>query len=96
MIFNSISGKDAAKIFAQHADIFGKIPDTFTKKQDHKILLSTLNLIFSKTRLARFLSPAEIRELENNILNLSTIIFLKFKHMSITLKMHDVLGELLN
>ena len=67
------------------------VPDTFSKKQDYDVLFSTLNLIFCKTRLARFLSPTEISQLEQNILNLSTLIFLKFKDKPITLKMHDVL-----
>ena len=86
-----IAGKDAVKIFSRFEDIFNKVPDAFSKKSDHRMLFQTLHLIFSKTRLARFLSPAEISDLEQNILNLSNIIFLKFKKMSITIKMHDVL-----
>ena len=65
------------------------------KKQDFKLLFALLNLIFSKTRLNRFLSPEEISNLELNITNLSTLISLKFKTMSITVKMHDILGSLL-
>ena len=53
--------------------------------------MATLDLIFKKTRLSRFLSEAEIKDLELNIYSLSTIIFLRFKEMSITLKMHDIL-----
>ena len=79
------------KIFTGHAVIFSKVPDTFTRKQDHKVLFTTLHLIFSKTRLARFLTPAEITELEQNVINLSTIIYIKFSARPITLKMHDVL-----
>ena len=78
-------------MFEHHEEIFHKIPETFAKKMDHKLLFSTLDLIFSKTRLARFLSPTEIRDLEQNVINLSSIIHYKFKKMAITLKMHDVL-----
>ena len=67
------------------------IPETFTRKEDHRLLFSTLHLIFKKTRLSRFLAASERDELETNILNLSKIIFLRFKNMSITLKMHDIL-----
>ena len=91
ILFIFIAGKDAVKIFSRFEDIFNKIPATFSKKSDHRMLFQTLNLIFAKTRLARFLSPAEISDLEQNIINLSNIIFLKFKKMSITIKMHDVL-----
>ena len=48
-------------------------------------------MIFSKTRVARFLTPTEIADLEQNVLNLSDILFLKFKSIPITVKMHDVL-----
>ena len=86
-----IAGKDAIKIFSNSDDLFEKIPETFTKKDDHKRLFKTLHLIFSKTRVSRFLTQTEIAELEQNILNLSDIIFLKFKTVPITVKMHDVL-----
>ena len=78
-------------MFEDHAKIFELVPDSFARKEDHKILFATLTLIFKKTRLSRFLSEAEINELELNISSLSTIIFLRFKEMSITLKMHDIL-----
>ena len=68
-----------------------KVPAAFSKKKEYASLFCTLNLIFCKTRLARFLSPVEISDLEQNVINLSTIIFLKFKNKSITIKMHDVL-----
>ena len=67
------------------------VPAAFPKKKEYASLFCTLNLIFCKTRLARFLSPVEISDLEQNVINLSTIIFLKFKNKSITIKMHDVL-----
>ena len=86
------NGKDAVKVFSLHEEIFTKVPETFSKKLDHKVLFSTLNLIFSKTRLGRFLSATERAELEKNVINLSKILFMKFKHKSITVKMHDVLG----
>ena len=95
-ILSLFSGNDSAKIFSKHKDIFTKIPESFTKKKNHKTLFETLHLIFSKTRLARFLTAAERANLEENVINLSKIIFLKFKHKSITIKMHDVLGELSN
>ena len=79
------------KIFSRHEDIFRKLPAAFSKKKEYASLFCTLNLIFCKTRLARFLSPVEIADLEQNVINLSTIIFLKFKNKSITIKMHDVL-----
>ena len=50
-------------------------------------------LHFSKTRLARFLNPRELSDLELNVINLSTIISYRFKKMSITVKMHDILGK---
>jgi hypothetical protein len=86
-----ISGKDVAKIFALHADLFKIVPEEFSKKEDYKVLFSTLNVIFKKVRLARFLSPQEISELQENVLNLSTIMFYKFKKTPITVKMHDIL-----
>ena len=86
-----IPGKDVAKIFTLHDAMFQIIPEVFTKKDDFRILFATLNLIFKKVRLARFLNPQERSDLEMNVLNLSTIIFSRFKTMSITVKMHDVL-----
>ena len=82
-----------AKLFDHHDQIFEKIPDEFTRKEDYRLLITTLTLIFKKTRLSRFLSESERNDLETNILNLSSIIHLKFKEMNITLKMHDVLGK---
>jgi hypothetical protein len=84
-------GKDVIKIFEHHVKMFEIVPDTFTRKEDHRLLFATLTLIFKKTRLSRFLSESERNDLETNVLNLSTIIFLRFKTMNITLKMHDVL-----
>ena len=78
------------KIFAGHKDIFEKVPDTFSRKQEHLVLFSTLNLIFTKTRLARFLSPEEIADLESNIVNLSTVISLKFSHRKVVINNHKV------
>ena len=78
-------------MFALHAEMFMKVPDTFDKKEHFKLLFATLNLIFKKVRLARFLNPQERKDLETNVINLSEIIFLKFKNMSITIKMHNVL-----
>ena len=71
--------------------MFQLVPDTFTRKEDHRLLYSTLGLIFKKTRISRFLSESERNCLETNVINLSTIIALRFRNMSITLKMHDVL-----
>ena len=88
-----LSGKDAVKIFSLHHKIIERIPESFSKKRDFKLLFATLNLIFSKTRLNRFLSPREISDLELNVINLSTIISMKFSKMSITVKMHDILGK---
>ena len=85
------NGKDVAKIFNVHEELFKIVPDAFTKKKDYKVLFSTLNVIFKKVRLARFLSPEEIHDLEQIVVNLSTIIFLKFKKTPITVKMHDIL-----
>ena len=85
------SGKDAIKIFSSHVDIFSRVPETFSRKPQYQILFSTLNLIFSKTRLARFLTDDEISDLEENIVNLSKVIFHKFHDKSITVKMHDIL-----
>ena len=82
-----------AKLFDHLVRFFEKIPDEFTRKEDHRLLFATLALIFKKTRLSRFLSESERKDLETNILNLSSIIHLKFKQMHITLKMHDVLGK---
>ena len=73
-----------------------KLQNRLQRRRNHKTLFETLHLIFSKTRLARFLTAAERTNLEENVINLSKIIFLKFKHKSITIKMHDVLGELSN
>ena len=87
------SGKDAIKIFSNHANIIARVPELFTKKNDYKVLLSTLHHIFSVTRLARFLTASEISTLEENVTNLSKILFLKFKHKTITVKMHDILGN---
>ena len=87
------AGKDAIKIFSNHANIIARIPESFTKKKDYKVLLSTLHHIFSVTRLARFLTASEISTLEENVINLSKILFLKFKHKTITIKMHDILGN---
>ena len=70
-------GKDAVKIFKSWEKIFQKIPDEFRKKADYRRLFNTLHLIFAKTRLAGFLSPAEISDLEQKLINLSDIIFLK-------------------
>ena len=78
-------------MFDLHTTTFEKVPDTFNKKEDYKLLFSTLNLIFKKVRLARFLNPQERSDLEKNVLNLSTVIFLKFQSMPITIKMHDLL-----
>ena len=86
-----VLGKDVIKIFENYANIFQIVPDSFSRKEDHRLLFSTLQLIFKKTRLSRFLSEKERDDLENNVLNLSTIIFLRFKKSSVTLKMHDVL-----
>ena len=82
------------KIFAHHAELFSKVPETFSKELDYKTLFSTLNLIFSKTRLARFLSAAERAALEENVINLSKIIFLKFKHKSITIKTISIINTI--
>ena len=90
-MFLQIAGKDAIKIFSNSDELFEKTPDTFTKKDDHKRLFKTLHLIFSKTRVSRFLTQTEIADLEQNILNLSDIIFITFKTIPITIKMHDVL-----
>ena len=87
----SIIGKDAIKILEYHGKMFQLVPDTFTRKEDHRLLYSTLDLIFKKTRISRFLSESERNCLETNVINLSTIIALRFRNMSITLKMHDVL-----
>ena len=89
----SLLGKDVAKLLGHHVQIFGIIPGEFTRKEDHRLLFATLALIFKKTRLSRFLSESERNDLETNILNLSTIVHLKFPNMNITLKMHDVLGK---
>ena len=91
VFFLLFSGKDIAKVFALHAEMFMKVPDTFDKKEHFKLLFAILNLIFKKVRLARFLNPQERKDLETNVINLSEIIFLKFKNMSITIKMHNVL-----
>ena len=96
LITISFSGKDSAKIFSKHKDLFAKVPVSFKNKQNHKVLFETLNLIFSKTKLARFLTAVERTNLEENVINLSKIIHIKFKHKSITIKMHDVLGKLSN
>ena len=85
------NGKDAVKILDHHSDLFRLVPETFSRKEDHSLLFSTLDKIFKKTRLARFLSESERITLETNVMNLSAIIALRFKNMSITLKMHDVL-----
>jgi hypothetical protein len=84
-------GKDAIKILEYHEKLFHLVPDTFGRKEDHHLLFSTLDLILKKTRISRFLSESERNCLETNVINLSTIIALRFKDMSITLKMHDVL-----
>ena len=86
-------GKDAAKIFSLHEELFNLVPDTFSRKQEFRLLFSNLDQIFSKTRVARFLSPTEIAELEENVVNLSKIIYIKFKQRPITVKMHDILGK---
>ena len=80
-------------MLGHHVQIFEIIPGEFTRKEDHRLLFATLALIFKKTRLSRFLSESERNDLETNILNLSTIVHLKFPNMNITLKMHDVLGK---
>lgn len=84
-------GKDAAKIFSLHEELFNLVPETFSRKSEFKVLFTSLNKIFSKTRVARFLSSAEISELEEDVICLSEIIHSKFKQKSITVKMHDVL-----
>ena len=85
------AGKDIGKMFMNHENMFELIPDSFERKEDHKIIFTTLHLIFQKTRLSRFLSQSERDTLESNIVNLSKILFLKFKMISITTKMHHVL-----
>ena len=86
-------GNDAIKIFSSLVNIFARVPKSFTKMKDYKALFSTLHHIFSVTRLARFLTASEISTLEENVINLSKIIFLKFKQKTITVKMHDILGN---
>ena len=70
---------------------FKLLPESFARKDDHRLLFCTLDKIFKKTRLSRFLNEDERNNLETNVMNLSAIIALRFKNMSITLKMHDVL-----
>ena len=85
------NGKDALKILDNHEEMFKLLPESFARKDDHRLLFSTLDKIFKKTRLSRFLNEDERNNLETNVMNLSAIIALRFKNMSITLKMHDVL-----
>ena len=54
-----ISGKDVAKIFENHLKIFEFVPESFAQRNDHRLLFTTLHLIFKKTRLSRFLSEQE-------------------------------------
>ena len=89
------NGKDIAKIFVSHEKIIDLIPNSFTRKIDFELLLSILNAIFKTTRLSRFLTVQERKDLEVNVLNLSTIYHSAFKDKAITLKMHDVLGMML-
>ena len=91
LIFIAFAGKDVGKIFENHVKMFDLVPASFSRKEDHQRLFTTMHLIFQKTRLSRFLSEVERNDLESNILNLSKIIFLRFKTMSITTKMHHVL-----
>ena len=86
-----VLGKDAAKIFSLHDELFQLVPETFSRKLEFKALFFLLNQIFSKTRVARFLSSGEMSELEENVIDLSKIIHMKFKQKPITVKMHDIL-----
>ena len=61
-----------------------------------KLFFHTCFLIFSSLGVARFLTESEIDMLEQNVMNLSQLIFLKFKGKNITLKMHDILGNYTN
>ena len=69
------------------------MPDIYKEKDLYRILLNTYDLIFRTLGKAQFLTDTEIEFLEINILNLSDLIFMKFKNRNITLKMHDVLGK---
>ena len=73
--------------------MFKLVPDTFERKESFRIFFNTCHLIFSTLGRARFLTDAEIQNLEINIVNLSKLICLKFTNRNITLKMHDLLGN---
>ena len=90
------NGKDISLVFQNFEKIFNRVPDAFEEKEQFKVLFHTCSLIFSSLGVARFLTENEIETLEINILNLSELIFLKFKNRNITLKMHDILGNYAN
>ena len=87
------NGKDCIKIFNNHDGIFKLVPDIYMEKDSYRIVFNTYELIFRTLGAAQFLTNTEIEFLEINILNLSDLIFMKFKNRNITLKMHDVLGK---
>ena len=86
------SGTDIALVFKIFENIFNLVPGEFGEKEQFKIFFHTCSLIFSTLGVARFVTEKEIELLEKNVLNLSELIFLKFKKRNITPKMHDILG----
>ena len=78
------SGKDIAIVFANFENMFELVPIDFVDREKFKLFFHTCSLIFSSLGVARFLTESEIDMLEQNVMNLSQLIFLKFKGKHIT------------